>query len=404
MAAGRDRPRGRRRTRPGDHAAGSRLVARVDQLAEHWRQSRMVDISRPVPDGVRLRRDGRPVTEAATDRALTTEAILAQEGRLLEWAQRRLDAGGVPEPAGGRPIGGRPDARPGRHRRGRRRQRAAGVGRRPRRDRQDHRARTGGRAQLHDRAPGRVRCRPVRRRGAGARRRDRHRRPTRWTSSCTNTPATAARALLPAPGRRDDDRRRGRHGLHPEARATRRARRPPRWRVVLVGDPLQFSAVGRGGMFAHLDRQPRCHRARPRAPLHPRMGTRTPACGSAPATSASSTSTRQHHRIHDGDRRAAERWAMHQWQTARRHGETCRPAGAHERYRRPPQPLAQDVRAGRRRARRPCRRGRPVPAPCRRRDRHPPQRPAPAHRPRPDGPEPRHLDHRPRSTATAPSP
>ena len=24
------------------------------------------------------------------------------------------------------------------------------------------------------------------------------------------------------------------------------------WRVVMVGDPRQFSAVGRGGMFAHL--------------------------------------------------------------------------------------------------------------------------------------------------------
>ncbi|HUR18270.1 MAG TPA: AAA family ATPase [Acidimicrobiales bacterium] len=24
------------------------------------------------------------------------------------------------------------------------------------------------------------------------------------------------------------------------------------WRVILVGDPLQFSAVGRGGMFQHL--------------------------------------------------------------------------------------------------------------------------------------------------------
>jgi ATP-dependent exoDNAse (exonuclease V) alpha subunit len=24
------------------------------------------------------------------------------------------------------------------------------------------------------------------------------------------------------------------------------------WRVVLVGDPRQFAAVGRGGMFAHL--------------------------------------------------------------------------------------------------------------------------------------------------------
>ena len=33
--------------------------------------------------------DGRPVTESAVDRALTTQAILDQEAALLGWADRR---------------------------------------------------------------------------------------------------------------------------------------------------------------------------------------------------------------------------------------------------------------------------------------------------------------------------
>ncbi len=59
------------------------LVPWLDQLAEQVIAERLVDISRPVPDGVALRRDGRPITESAVDRALTTPEILAQEERLL---------------------------------------------------------------------------------------------------------------------------------------------------------------------------------------------------------------------------------------------------------------------------------------------------------------------------------
>ena len=45
------------------------------------------------------RADGRPVSESAVDRALTTQAILDQEHDLLDWAERSLDAGGDVEPA-----------------------------------------------------------------------------------------------------------------------------------------------------------------------------------------------------------------------------------------------------------------------------------------------------------------
>ena len=44
----------------------------LDRLTNDAIAGRCVDISRPVLEGATLRRDGRPVTEAATDRALTT--------------------------------------------------------------------------------------------------------------------------------------------------------------------------------------------------------------------------------------------------------------------------------------------------------------------------------------------
>ena len=66
------------------------LVPWLHQLSEQVIAERLVDISRPVPDGVALRRDGRPITESVVDRALTTPEILAQEERLIAWAERRL--------------------------------------------------------------------------------------------------------------------------------------------------------------------------------------------------------------------------------------------------------------------------------------------------------------------------
>ena len=51
------------------------------------------------PHGVRLRRDGRPVTESVLDRAFTTAEILNQEQAILDWATARL-APGWPRPVG----------------------------------------------------------------------------------------------------------------------------------------------------------------------------------------------------------------------------------------------------------------------------------------------------------------
>ncbi len=75
------------------------IVDALDSLADWIAAQRCVDISAPVPSGALLRRDGRPVSESAVDRALTTQAILDQEHDLLDWAERRFAAGGDGEPA-----------------------------------------------------------------------------------------------------------------------------------------------------------------------------------------------------------------------------------------------------------------------------------------------------------------
>jgi hypothetical protein len=65
---------------PTDTAdTAGRVIDWVDQLAERVAVPLCVDISKPVPPDAMLRRDGRPVIEAATDRALTTQAILDEK-------------------------------------------------------------------------------------------------------------------------------------------------------------------------------------------------------------------------------------------------------------------------------------------------------------------------------------
>jgi conjugative relaxase-like TrwC/TraI family protein len=74
------------------------IVRWADELAGRVAAERCVDISKPIP-GALLRRDGRPVTESAIDRALTTQAILDQERSLIEWADHRFEHDGPDEPA-----------------------------------------------------------------------------------------------------------------------------------------------------------------------------------------------------------------------------------------------------------------------------------------------------------------
>ena len=75
---------------PTTTAAGSAdLTETLDRLAVEIADHRCVDISRPIPAGAELRRDGRPVTEPSVDRALTTRTILSEEEELVVWARSR---------------------------------------------------------------------------------------------------------------------------------------------------------------------------------------------------------------------------------------------------------------------------------------------------------------------------
>ena len=66
----------------------AKTVERAQRLASHVGDALTVDISRPVPDHVPLRADGRPVTEGALDRILTTRTILDEEEHILDLTRR----------------------------------------------------------------------------------------------------------------------------------------------------------------------------------------------------------------------------------------------------------------------------------------------------------------------------
>lgn len=80
------------------HDAGP-LVTMLDRLAAQVIAEHCIDLSAPIPRGVALRKDGRPVTEPAINRALTTANVLNEERLLLDWAQRR-----VPSNVPARPV------------------------------------------------------------------------------------------------------------------------------------------------------------------------------------------------------------------------------------------------------------------------------------------------------------
>lgn len=80
-------------------ADAAAVIQALDHVADAIAKQQCVDISEPVPPDSLLRKDGRPVTEGATDRALTTQAILDQEMALLEWATRRISADDLIDPA-----------------------------------------------------------------------------------------------------------------------------------------------------------------------------------------------------------------------------------------------------------------------------------------------------------------
>ncbi len=218
----------------------------IERLRREIEANELVDLTRPAPVGTPLRRDGRPITESAIDRVLTTPAILAQEERLLEIAARRDNGGGTDRAVDAPGLGAA------------QRGAAAVAGTRPL-------ALVVGPAGTGKTTAMRPGVEALRRQGRSV--------------FGVAPSATAAEVLADDTGIDCDtvDKLLVEHrdGRRPSPRfdlpagstvlcdeaamvstlnlaelfelAERR-----RWRLVLVRDPLQFSAVGRSGMFAHL--------------------------------------------------------------------------------------------------------------------------------------------------------
>ena len=74
------------------------IVELLDNLSDQVVATRCVELSKPTPQLVRLRKDGRPITESVLDRALSTQAILDQEQALIGWVDRRLLFDGLDNP------------------------------------------------------------------------------------------------------------------------------------------------------------------------------------------------------------------------------------------------------------------------------------------------------------------
>ncbi|MGA9594737.1 MAG: AAA family ATPase, partial [Acidimicrobiia bacterium] len=302
-------------------ADAAELTAALDRLADQVADNRCVDISRPVPAGARLRRDGRPITESAVDRALTTRAILDEEEKLIGWAEERKDPAAVSAKA--RSIRFAEHLTPGQ---------AAAV------------------AAVADGDGLELIVGPA---GAG--------KTTALASAVLNVAArgrmafgvaptaAAAEVLATETGMRADTLDKllteHRHPTRPPgpiynlAKGTTvivdeagtaatpnlaelaRLADQHQWRVVLVGDPRQFSAVGRGSMFAHLvdtlgavelDRIHRFnHHWERRASLNLRNGD-----------PAALTHYQQHGRLHGGTIGQMESEIIEAWREARSQDRT----------------------------------------------------------------------------------
>jgi len=224
----------------------------LELLASQAVERRCVDISRPKPADVDLRRDGRPVTEAAVDRALTIGVILDQEEQLADWAQLRL---ADPAPAIRlQPRIGVDGLSPGQH------EAASAVAGFRGLELIVGPAGTGKTTALAAAAQDlRIQGRPV----FGV-------APTAAAAEVlASETGLAADTLDKLLAEYHHPARPPGHGYELPAGTTvildeAGSTATPRlaalatladregWRVVMVGDPRQFSAVGRGGMFAHL--------------------------------------------------------------------------------------------------------------------------------------------------------
>jgi conjugative relaxase-like TrwC/TraI family protein len=309
-------------TVPTTLAAGSeQLTEFLQLLADHAARVRCVDISRPIPVGAPLRRDGRPISEAAVDRTLTTRAILDEEEALIAWAERRQKGESVRTLAG--VTGHGEELTPAQT------EAVAAVAGDAGLELIVGPAGTGkttalASAAAHLQAQGRpafgvtptaaaaeVLATET---GMATDTLDKllieHRDPTRPPGPDYDLP-TGATVIVDEAG----------NAATPKLAELARLADQHGWRIVLVGDPRQFSAVGRGGMFAHLvdihgavelDRVHRFHHHWERqASLRLRAGD--------PGVLAE---YEQRGRLHGGTREEMESEVVTTWEQARRRGET----------------------------------------------------------------------------------
>ncbi|MFN3217907.1 MAG: MobF family relaxase [Acidimicrobiales bacterium] len=293
---------------------------RLDRLTKLTIDRHCVDISRPITDGARVRRDGRPVTESVADRALTTPTILAQEERLLAWAERRMaDTGAdsaaaatrsrvgltVPQAETAAAVAGTGDlvlvVGP------------AGTGKTTAMAPAVDQLLAEGRV-VFGVAPSAAAAEVLgAETGIGADTVDKllfeHSRK-RPPDHRYNLPSGST-VIVDEAGMVGTDRLDQLAALS-DAKG---------WRVALVGDPMQFSAVGRGGMFNHLidthgaielDQVHRfSHRWEAEASLRLRAGDVSVA-----------EEYERHGRLHGGTGTRMERDALDAWQAARQRGES----------------------------------------------------------------------------------
>ena len=243
----------------------------LQRLADHAADTRCVDISRPVPTGGSLRRDGRPISEAAVDRTLTTQDILDEEEQLIAWADRRQKGESVRTLA--RDTG---YARSSPQHRRRRWLRSPvvelGADRRSGRYRQDHHARLRRRPPPHPRPPS-IRSGAHRRGSRSAGHRDRHDRRHPGQAAHRASPSSATRHRLRPTNRDHRDRRRSRHRPNTQTGRADPARRPAELAGRSGRGPPPVLSGGTGRHVRPPRRHVWRHRTRPGPPFPPPLGT-----------------------------------------------------------------------------------------------------------------------------------
>ncbi len=209
------------------------LVAEVDRLAALAEQ-RCVTLGPERESTARRRSDGRPVSEAVTDRKLTTPALLTQEQALQTWATRttrQLQPSGDPQLDAARAIAG--------HDRLVLVVGPAGTGKTHTTARSVAALRAKGRPVVGLAPSGKAADVLATAAGcdtdtlAGFLTRHQRDEPSPWPSGTTVILDEAGMAATPD-----------------LARLVNLAQ-TNQWRLVAVGDPEQLPAVGRGGVFAH---------------------------------------------------------------------------------------------------------------------------------------------------------